>query len=83
MEATFTTGESLVVVSEGRLETAQGVYAVSGVASLAHKVDLKFVRDAGHGFVVSGTLEDPHVANLADETSKAEVRKAAVPDRDR
>jgi len=83
MEATFTTGESLVVVSEGRLETAQGVYAVSGVASLEHKVDLKFVRDAGHGFVVSGTLEDPHVASLADETSKAEVRKAAVPDRDR
>jgi hypothetical protein len=83
MEATFTTGESLVVVSEGRLENAQGVYAVSGVASLAHKVDLKFLRDAGRGFVVSGTLEDPHVASLADETSKAEVRKAFVPDRDR
>ncbi len=83
LEATFTAGESLVVISEGRLENAQGVYAVSGVASLAHKVDLKFVRDAGHGFVVSGTLEDPHVGTLGDDTSKAEVRKPYVPDRDR
>jgi hypothetical protein len=83
MEATFTTGGSLVVISEGKLENAQGVYAVSGVASFAHKVDLKFQRDEGHGFVVSGTLEEPHVGNLADETSKAEVRKPSVPDRDR
>jgi hypothetical protein len=83
LEAIFTTGESLVVVSEGKLENAQGLYEVSGVASFAHQLDLKFLRDAGHGFVVSGTLEDPHVGNLADETSKAEVRKPAVPDRDR
>jgi len=83
LEATFTTGESLVVVSEGKLENALGVYEVSGVASFGHKIDLKFVRDAGHGFVVSGTLEEPHVGNLVDETSKAEVRKASVPDRDR
>ena len=83
LEAIFTTGESLVVVSEGKLENAQGVYEVSGVASFTHKLDLKFQRDAGRGFVVSGTLEDPHVGNLADETSKAEVRKPAVPDRDR
>jgi hypothetical protein len=71
------------VVSEGKLENAQGLYEVSGVASFAHKLDLKFQRDAGHGFVVSGTLEDPQVGSLADETSKAEVRKPAVPDRDR
>jgi hypothetical protein len=83
LEATFTTGESLVVVSEGKLENAQGLYEVSGVASFGHRLDLKFLRDAGHGFVVSGTLEDPHVGSLADETSKAEVRKPAVPDRDR
>jgi AsmA family/AsmA-like C-terminal region len=60
LEATLTTGESLVVVSEGKLENAQGVYDVSGVASFGHKVDLKFARGE-HGFVVSGSLEEPRV----------------------
>jgi hypothetical protein len=80
MEATLTTGEALVVVSEGKLINGQGEYGVSGVASFAHKLDLKFQRDAGHGFAVSGTLEDPKVGSLAEET-KAEVQKPAVPDR--
>src|SRR5450432_800256 len=75
LEATFTTGESLVVVSEGKVENAQGIYDVSGVASFGHKVDLKFVRGEGQGFVVSGTLEEPKVGALdgLPQQAKSEV----------
>ena len=84
LEATFTTGESLVVVSEGKLENAQGVYGVSGVASFAHKVDLKFLRGEGHGFAVSGTLEDPKVGSVAvaPEPTQQAKSKPAVSVRD-
>jgi hypothetical protein len=78
LEATITTGESLVVVSEGKLENAQGVYGVSGVASFAHKVDLKFQRE-GHGFAVSGTLEEPKVGSLTVATEPTEQAKSKQP----
>jgi hypothetical protein len=78
LEATITTGESLVVVSEGKLENAQGVYDVSGVASFAHKVDLKFQRE-GHAFAVSGTLEEPKVGSLTVASEPTEQAKSKQP----
>ena len=84
VQATLTTGQALVVISQGKLENAQGIYAVSGVASLGHKVDFKFERDGGHGFAVTGTLEDPHVETLSTQQASTPVpRKVAVSGRDR
>ena len=64
VRGTLTTGKALVVITQGKLENAQGIYDMSGVASFGHKLDLKFQRRGGHGFVVTGALEEPHVASI-------------------
>ena len=65
LEATLTTGKSLAVISQGKLENAQELYDISGVASFAHKLDLRFRKRNGRGFAVTGTLEEPHVETVA------------------
>ena len=67
LSSTLTAGKSLVVISSGKLENSQGIYEGSGVASFAHQLDLRFVRDGGHGFAITGTLENPHVEALSGE----------------
>jgi len=65
LQAKVSLGNSLLVISEGKLQSARGIYNVSGVASLRRKLDLKLSRDdsakAGQGIAVSGTVEAPHV----------------------
>ena len=85
LEATLAAGQSLVVVSQGKLENAQGVYAISGVGSFVRKLDLKFQREGGRGFAVTGSLDIPHFETLplTEEAAKAAAPRLAVPDRDR
>ena len=74
MRAALTAGDSLFVVSSGKLENAQGIYEISGVASFAHKLDLKFLRKGGRGVAVSGTLDAPRVETLTGEDVQAQSR---------
>ena len=74
MRATLTAADSLFVVSSGKLENAQGIYEISGVASFAHKLDLKFLRTGGLGVAVTGTLDAPHVETLTGEDVQARAK---------
>lgn len=59
-------------IREGKLETPGSIYQVSGTASLGRKLDIKLLRDATHGFSVTGTLTEPRVAAaVAPETRAA------------
>ena len=69
LQATLTTGKSLAVISQGKLENAQGAYEISGVASFAHKLDLQFRKHNERGFAVTGTLEEPRVELLTAQHS--------------
>ena len=70
LRAEITTGKSLLVISQGKLENAQGIHEISGVASSGHKLDLKFQNTHARGFAISGTLEDPHVETLPAPISR-------------
>lgn len=52
--------DSRVNVPESRMTTANGIYQLSGTASLGRQVDLK-LRNGSHAYTVTGTLEKPKV----------------------
>ena len=47
---------------ESKLQNDDGIYQVSGTASMGRELNLKLIRDGAHGFSVTGPLNDPHVA---------------------
>jgi AsmA family len=57
-------GKTLVVLSQGKLRNAQGIYSISGVTSFGYRVDFKFLRNDNHGFSVTGALDQPRVETI-------------------
>jgi hypothetical protein len=58
---TLVRNEGKFQIQEGKLQTDEGIYEVSGTVSAGNKLDLKLGR-AGGGYVVTGTLAEPRVA---------------------
>ena len=59
---------------QSSIETADGIYAVSGTASLG-KLELRLMDRKSHGYAVSGTLEKPHVTALSASEMQAAIGK--------
>lgn len=58
-------------IEQGKLDTAAGIYLVSGTASLGQKLDVTFARSGGRGFNITGTLSFPRVLPAASEARAA------------
>lgn len=58
-------------IQEGELDTPEGIYLVSGSASLERNLDVRFARGGTHGYNVTGTLSEPHV--LAADAPQAQA----------
>lgn len=67
-------GNSLLALSEGKLQSPRGIYSLSGVVSLRRKLDLQMRRDdaAAGGIAATGMLEAPHVEALAAASAAAQ-----------
>ena len=61
-------------IVDGKLETAGGIYQLSGTASLGRTLDVKLVRDGTHGFNITGTLTEPHVAPATTPETRAALK---------
>jgi len=59
---------------QSKIETANGIYDVSGTASLG-RLELKLMGPSSHGYAVSGTLEKPHVTALSAAETQAALGK--------
>ncbi len=57
--------DGAISFSESRLETAGGIYSLSGTASLARELDLKLTPRSGAAFAITGTLSKPTVVEGA------------------
>jgi uncharacterized protein involved in outer membrane biogenesis len=57
-------------IEQGTLTTANSTYQINGTASLVRNLDLNLTREGGRGFVITGTLAEPHV-NSTPETRAA------------
>jgi len=59
-------------IAQGKLQTAAGIYQLSGTASFGRVLDIKLTRDGTHGFNINGTLTQPRVTlNPTSETQAA------------
>jgi len=63
-----------VEVREGKLETPQGIYLVTGTATLARTWNLQLMRDGTHGFSITGSLATPHVEQVAPPVTRASLK---------
>jgi len=55
-------------IQDGKLETPDAIYQLSGTASLGQSIDLKLIRSGASGFSITGTFTRPRVAPTAPET---------------
>lgn len=70
-------------IEEGRLNCADGIFQVSGTASLTRELDLNLahIREAGsarttaRGFAISGTIADPRVAPVSPAETQAALKQ--------
>ena len=61
-------------IQEGKLEAPSGIYHVSGTASLGHKLDIRLLHDASHGFSITGTLAEPRVSAVTRPETQAALK---------
>ena len=59
-------------IEPGKLQTAGGIYQLSGTASWSRVLDIKLAREGARGFDITGTLNQPHVTlSTTPETQAA------------
>jgi uncharacterized protein involved in outer membrane biogenesis len=61
-------------IQEGKLETAAGIYQVSGTASLTRVLNLKLTHEGAAGFNITGTLMEPHVSPILSPETRAALK---------
>jgi uncharacterized protein involved in outer membrane biogenesis len=61
-------------IQQGKLETPDGIYQLSGTASLTRTLDLKLVRDGAPGFNITGPLTEPRVAPVKAQETRAALK---------
>ncbi len=57
----LTLADGLVEITQSKLTSPSGTYAVSGTASFARQLDLKLAREGGPAYIMSGSLDKPHI----------------------
>jgi len=66
--------DRILEFQQSRIETADGIYVVSGTAALA-RLDLKLSDQNARGYAVSGTVERPLVTTLSVSETQAALGK--------
>jgi AsmA family/AsmA-like C-terminal region len=61
-------------LQEGKLETAAGIYQISGTASLTRVLNLKLTHEGAPGFNITGTLTEPHVSPILAQETRAALK---------
>ncbi len=67
-------GDRKFEIQDGQLDTSEGVYEVSGTASLTRTLDLNLMRAGAHGFNISGPLTEPRVAEASAQQTRAALK---------
>src|SRR5262249_49562327 len=59
---------------EGKLETAGGIYQVSGTAQRGLGMNIQMLRDGVHGYSITGSLAAPRVAPTRPQETQAALK---------
>jgi hypothetical protein len=78
---TFSSFSGDVTLQKGKLSLADckllsgnAIYAVKGSATYDRSLDLRLERAGGHSYVISGTLDQPHVETVPQPSTEAQLR---------
>ena len=63
-----------LALEEGKLETSQGIYQISGTASPDRGLNLRLRRDDGTGFNITGALKEPHATATSTPPTQAALK---------
>jgi hypothetical protein len=66
--------DSTFEIHDGKLETPDGTYQLSGTASLGQSLDLKLIHGGTSGFSITGTLTKPRVALATAQETEAVLK---------
>ena len=66
--------DSTFEIKQGKLETASGIYQVSGSASPGQKLQVKLARAGGRTFNITGTLSAPRVLPATPGETQAALK---------
>ena len=61
-------------IQEGKLDCADGIYEVSGTASLTRTLDLNLTHTGTRGFSITGSLMEPRVAESGTSLTRAALK---------
>jgi hypothetical protein len=61
-------------IQEGRLETQAGTYQIDGTATLTRILNLKLMHEGAPGFIITGTLTEPHVSTILTPETRAALK---------
>jgi hypothetical protein len=61
-------------IQNGKLDTASGIYLMSGTASFTRNLDMKLSREGSRGFNITGTLTEPHVSPVVTPETRAALK---------
>jgi hypothetical protein len=64
-------------ITDSRLNSLDGVYQLSGTASLGRALDLRLTREGAPGFAITGTLEEPRVSEVSSSETQAALKASA------
>ena len=75
--------EAKLEMEDGELESPEGLFRVSGTASLGRELDLKLTRSAATpaassappGYTISGTVTEPRVVPLSSLETRAQLKR--------
>jgi hypothetical protein len=57
-----------------KLETANGIYTLSGTASLAGTLNLKMTSEGASGYMISGTVAKTQVSPIPNPPTRASLK---------
>jgi AsmA-like protein len=66
--------DSMFEIRDGKLETPDATYQLSGTASLKQTLDLKLIRSGAPGFTITGTLDRPRVSPTVAQEAEAALK---------
>jgi len=74
LQAQFVLKEKVLQIIDGRLEAAGNIYQLSGTASQGQTLDVKLLRSGNHGFLIHGTLKEPHMVPAVSSETQASLK---------
>ena len=61
-------------IENGKLQSGDGIYQISGTASFNRVLNLKLTREGAPGFAITGTLSAPRILQVAAPETRAALK---------